>query len=156
MEGRGSMRCLLVGGGKPLPSPTLQPWHGSISPLCCSGLRRADAGCSETSCRCSGQLTDGRGSILDALRVREEMATRGVGRSCLSAHYCVLGTRGIGVRFPAGSHVSLPILGPIQRPIQWVAPWVKCSGGEADQWPSYRAKGYKIPSFPLPHSAVVN
>jgi len=54
---------------------------------------------------------------------------------------------------------SLPILGPIQRHIQWIAPWVKYSGGEggeAGQTHSYRAKGYKTLAVPLPHSVVVN
>jgi len=68
-----------------------------------------------------------------------------------------VGRPGNWYSIPGGiTNFSLPILGSIQRPIQWIAPWVKCSRGEAGQWHSYRAKGYKAPSFPLPHSVVVN
>jgi len=43
-----------------------------------------------------------------------------------------VGRPGNWVSIPGGiTNSSLPILGPVQRPIQWVAPWVKCSGVEA-------------------------
>jgi hypothetical protein len=83
--GRGSMRCPPECTNQPLHPPTLQLWHGSISPVPCSGSQRADTGCSETACYCCGQLNDGRHCLLDAVFVREEMAIRPNGRSCLVA-----------------------------------------------------------------------
>jgi hypothetical protein len=69
-----------------------------------------------------------------------------------------VGRPGNRCSIPGGvTDFSLPILGPIQRPIQWIPHGVKCSGRiEAGQSHWYRAKGYKTPVVPLPLSIVVN